>query len=191
MSCLVCCVGTFLTAASSCAGSCRTSLASLEGRRASLGWHHISTGWVLTSHTDHRDLTTVSDHLLLDRMQNVFYVIATSNVLGAKLCTTATTPQHQWFHFAERILYYTIVCIYNWAPSKRLYYSLQRSSCNFQTRHVDVMEIKTSTWMIRTGFNKAKVRFVIEKFAEVRRNSKVIKTAQLYHSSQCTDISHL
>jgi len=26
--------------------------------------------------------------------------------------------------------------------------------------------------MIRTGFNKAKVRFVIEKFAEVRRNSK-------------------
>ena len=61
------------------------------------------------------------------------------------------------------ILYYTIVCIYNWTPSKRLYHSsLLRSSCNFQTRQVVVMEVKTSTWMIRASFNKAKVRFVIE-----------------------------
>ena len=113
MSCLVCCVGTSLTAASSCAGNCRTSLASLGGRRASLGWHLISTGWVLTSHTDHRNMTTVPERFLLNRIQNVFYVIETSHVLCAKLCTTASTPQYQWFHFAERILYNTIVCIYN------------------------------------------------------------------------------
>ena len=65
-----------------------------------------------------------------------------------------------------------------------------KKSRNFQTRHVVVMEVKTSTWMIRTGFNKAKVRFVVENFAEVRRTSKVSITA-LDHSSQCTDVSFI